>query len=155
MGRVATSQIRLPKIPINPAMNASRDEVSTTYLGNLFQYLTTLWVKKFFLTSKLNLPSFSLEPFPLVQSLLDGVKSWSPSCSLQVLEACNEVCPEPSLLQAKKAQIPQPFLIGQMLQPSDHPCGPRLGFWMQFWFLLTRIVELEKIQTAKMNKRMK
>ena len=46
--------------------------------------------------------------------------------SLQVLEGHNEVSPEPSLLQAKQAQFPQPFLIGELLQPSDHLSGPPL-----------------------------
>ena len=31
-----------------------------------------------------------------------------------------------SLLQAKQAQFPQPFLIGEVLQPSDHLSGPPL-----------------------------
>ena len=47
-------------------------------------------------------------------------------CSLQVLEGCNEVSLEPSLLQAKQAQFPQPFFIGEVLQPSDHHSGPPL-----------------------------
>ena len=34
--------------------------------------------------------------------------------SLQVLEGHSEVSPEPSLLQAKQAQFPQPFFIGEM-----------------------------------------
>ena len=41
-------------------------------------------------------------------------------CSLQVLEGHNEVSPEPSLLQAKEAQFPQPFLTGEVLQSRDH-----------------------------------
>jgi len=40
--------------------------------------------------------------------------------SLQVLEGHSEVSPEPSLLQAKQARFPQPFLIGELLQPSEH-----------------------------------
>jgi len=36
----------------------------------------------------------------------------------------NEVSPDPSLLQAKQAQFTQPFFIGEVLQPSDHLCGP-------------------------------
>ena len=46
--------------------------------------------------------------------------------SLQALEGHNEVSPEPSLLQAKQAQFPQPFLIGELpgyttlLPPSMH-----------------------------------
>ena len=41
-------------------------------------------------------------------------------CSLQILEDRNEVSPQPSLLQAKQSQFPQPFLIGEMLQAFDH-----------------------------------
>ena len=46
--------------------------------------------------------------------------------SLQVLEGRNEVSLQPSLLQAKPAQFPLPFLIGEVLQPSDHLSGPPL-----------------------------
>jgi len=42
--------------PPDQALNASRDGASTTSLGNLFQCVTTLCVKNFFLTSNLNLP---------------------------------------------------------------------------------------------------
>uniref|UniRef100_A0A8C9F9F6 C2 domain-containing protein n=1 Tax=Pavo cristatus TaxID=9049 RepID=A0A8C9F9F6_PAVCR len=35
--------------------------------------------------------------------------------SLQVLQGHNEVSPQPSLLQAKQAQFPQPFFIGEVL----------------------------------------
>jgi len=31
-----------------------------------------------------------------------------------------------SLLQAERAQLPQPFSIREVLQPSDHLCGPPL-----------------------------
>ena len=47
-------------------------------------------------------------------------------CSLQALEGHCEVSPEPSLLQAKQAQFPQPFLIGEVLQPSDDLSDPLL-----------------------------
>ena len=46
--------------------------------------------------------------------------------SLKELEGCNEVTPQPSLLQAEQAQLPQPVFIGEALQPSDHLCGPTL-----------------------------
>jgi len=52
-------------------------------------------------------------------------------CSLQVLEGCNEVSLELFLLQAKQAQLPQPFFIGEMLQPSDHLQGPPLHLLQQ------------------------
>jgi len=44
-------------------LNTSRDGDSTTSLGSLFQCLTTLSVKKFFLISNLNLPWHSLRPY--------------------------------------------------------------------------------------------
>ena len=31
-----------------------------------------------------------------------------------------------SFLQAAQAQLPQPVFIGEVLQPSDHLCGPPL-----------------------------
>jgi len=46
--------------------------------------------------------------------------------SLQVLEDANEVSPQPFLLQAEQAQFPQPFFIGEVLQPSDRLHGPPL-----------------------------
>ena len=53
------------KAPTSLTLNVSRDGSSTTSLGNLFYCFTTLMVKNFFLISSLNLPSFSLKPFPL------------------------------------------------------------------------------------------
>ena len=38
--------------------------------------------------------------------------------SLQVLEGHDEVSLEPSLLQTKQAQFPQPFLVGEVLQKT-------------------------------------
>ena len=116
MCRVDNQQTRLPRATSSLALNASRDGASTTSLGNLFQCITTLCVKNFLLISNLNLPCLSLKPFPLVLSLFNLINSHSPLlfiCSLQVLEGHNEVSPEPSLLQAKQAQFPQPFLIGE------------------------------------------
>ena len=37
--------------------------------------------------------------------------------SCQVLEDCNEVFLEPSLPQAKRSQLPRPFIMGEVLQP--------------------------------------
>eukprot|EP00198_Chlamydomonas_reinhardtii_P004847 XP_001694183.1 predicted protein [Chlamydomonas reinhardtii] len=123
--RVANHQTRLPRATSSLALNASRDGASTTFLGNLFQGITTLCVKKFFLLSNLNLPCPSLKPFPLVLSL-SAIGPLLFIRSLQVLEGRNEVSPEPSLLPTKQAQFPQPFLIGEVLQPSDHLRGPPL-----------------------------
>ena len=42
------------------------------------------------------------------------------------MEGHNEVSLEPSLLSAEQAQFPQPFLTGEVLQPSGHLSGPPL-----------------------------
>ena len=46
--------------------------------------------------------------------------------SIQVLEDHSEVSPKPSLLHDEQAQLPSPFLMGNMIQPSDHLHGPPL-----------------------------
>jgi len=56
-------------------LNTAREGAATASLDNLGQCFTTLMVKNFFLISHLNLPSFSLELFPLVLSL-HTLKSW-------------------------------------------------------------------------------
>jgi len=79
MSRDTFHQTRLLRAPFNLALNTAREGAATASLGNLGQGLTTLMGKNFFLISKLNLPSFSLQPFPLVLSLHTLVKSPSPS----------------------------------------------------------------------------
>ncbi|KAK4827187.1 hypothetical protein QYF61_015149, partial [Mycteria americana] len=105
------------RAPSNLTLNVSRDGASTTSLGNLFQCLTTLTVKNFFLKSSLNLPSLSLKPLLLVLS---------PQALLKILEGCYKVSPKLSLLQAEQPQLSQPVLIGQVLQPFYNFCGPLL-----------------------------
>ena len=78
--RIANHQSRLPRATSSVVLNASSDGTSTTSLGNLFQCITTLWVKNFLLISNLNLPCLSLRPFPLVLSLSTLVNSHNPSC---------------------------------------------------------------------------
>ncbi|SGA33935.1 Uncharacterised protein [Chlamydia abortus] len=51
--------------------------------------------------------------------------------SLQALEGRSEVSLEPSPLQTKQAQFHQPFFTGEVLQPSDHLCGPPLDLIQQ------------------------
>ena len=80
MNRVTNSWIRLFWAPYSLNSNVSRDGVSTTSIGNLFQYLTTL-VVEVFLISSLNLPSFSLKPCPLVLSQHTSLKSRFSSSS--------------------------------------------------------------------------
>ena len=49
MNRDTYSKIRLLRAPFSLTLNASRDEAYTSTLGNLFQCLTTLTVKSFFI----------------------------------------------------------------------------------------------------------
>ncbi|KAM7124178.1 COP9 signalosome complex subunit 5 isoform 2-T2 [Ciconia maguari] len=73
-------------IPLNKiedfGVHCKQDGDSTTFLGSLFQCLTTLPVKKFFLISNLNLPWHNLRPFPLVLWLVTWEKRLTPT-SLQ------------------------------------------------------------------------
>ena len=86
------------------------------------------WGKNFFLIANRNLPSFSSEPLPLVLSLHPLVKSPSPSflSAPSGTDSCSKVTSEPSLLQAELPQLPQPVLVGEVLQPLDHLRGPPL-----------------------------
>ena len=42
----------------------------------------------------------------------------------------------PFLLQAKQAQFPQPFHLGEVLQPSDHLSGSPLDSFQELWVFL-------------------
>ncbi|KAK4816767.1 hypothetical protein QYF61_022765 [Mycteria americana] len=129
--------IRLLRAPSNLTLNVSRDEVSTASLGNLFQCFTTLIIKDFSLISSLNLLSFSLKPLTLVLLL---------QALLKILKGCIKVSPEPSLLQAEQPQLSQPFLIGEVLQPSHHFCGPPLDLLQQLHvFPVLRAPELDAV----------
>ena len=88
IGRDTSHQTRLLTAPSSLALNTSWEETSTTLLGNLFQCLTTLTVKNFFLISSLNLPASSLKPFPLILLLPALMKSPSPACTYLVVELC-------------------------------------------------------------------
>jgi len=44
---------------------------------------------------------------------------------------CQVTLTEPSLLQAEQALLPQPILVREVLQFSEHLCGPPLGFSAQ------------------------
>ncbi|KAK4827573.1 hypothetical protein QYF61_019197 [Mycteria americana] len=71
-------------------LNTSRDGDSTTSLGSLFQYLTTLLVKR-------DRPHLS-------------------TTSFQAAVESDEVSPQPPFLQAEQPQVPQPLPISLVLQ---------------------------------------
>jgi len=62
-------QMRLSRVPFNVALSSSRDGASTASLDSLCECLTTIWAQNFFLKSSQDLPSSSLNPFPLVLSM--------------------------------------------------------------------------------------
>ena len=125
--RVTNHQTKLPRATSSLAFYASRDGASTTSLGNLFQCVTTIFVKNFLLISNQNLPCPSLKPFPLVLLLSTLINNRSSSCLYTPFKYWKAALRSAwSLLQAKQAQFPQPFLIGEVLQPSDHLSGPPL-----------------------------
>ena len=93
--------------PIQPGLECLQGGAAETSLGNLFQCLTALTVKNFFLISSLNLRSSSLKPFLLVLSLrvLKIVPPQLCCRPLQILEGHYKVPPEPSLFQAEDPQL--------------------------------------------------
>ena len=127
MCRVTNHQTRLPRATSSLALNVSRDGASTTSLGNQFQCITTLWVKNFLLITNLNLPSQlkTIPPYPITTHPHMQLFPLLFIRSVQVLEGHNEVSPEPSLLQAKQAQFPLPFPIGEVLQQFS---GPKISW---------------------------
>jgi len=66
--------------PIQPGREHLQGWGIHSLSGQLFQHLTTLIVKNFPLISNLNLPSFNLQPFPLLLPLSTLVKSCLPFC---------------------------------------------------------------------------
>jgi len=79
MGKDICKQIMFLKVPSNLTLNASSDWLSHHSLGNLFQCLTTLILRNFFLLSDLQPPYFSLKLLLLVLSLQALTKSLSPT----------------------------------------------------------------------------
>ena len=67
----------------------------TTSLGNLFQCLTTLSVKKFFLISNLNLPWHTWRHFSLSCQQWEGTNPALSVSTFQILEGSNKVFSQP------------------------------------------------------------
>jgi len=80
MSRDTFQQIKFFKALSNLVLNTARKGAVTTALRNVFQCLSTVTVKNYFLISNLNLLlSFSLKSLPLDLSLNAVVKSPLPS----------------------------------------------------------------------------
>ncbi|XP_048819769.1 uncharacterized protein LOC125701581 [Lagopus muta] len=87
----------------------------------------------------------TISPSPAVVSPFEEFTPLLGVGSLQVLIGCNEVTPQPSLLQAEQAQLPQPVLIGEVLQPPDHLSRPPLDPFQNLnVFLVLRAPHLDK-----------
>ena len=81
------------RAPSSLTMGFYRDGASTTSPGNLCQCLTVLTAKNLFLISSLNLPSVSLNPFPLVLS--QQTVPFSFKAPLQILKGLPGAFPSP------------------------------------------------------------
>jgi len=115
-------------------VSTSRDGDSTTSLGSLFQCLTTLSVKKFFLISHLDFPPEQLEAIacrPIASYLGEETNTCLSTTSFQLVVKSNKVSPQPPLLQAKLPQFPQPLLIRLVLQTLHQPCCSSLDTLQQ------------------------
>ena len=107
--------------------------------------------KKNLLISTLNLPSFSLKPFPLVPLQWTLLKSLSPSFlqPIQILKGCSQVSLEPSLLQASQPQL-SAFPLKEVFHPLNHFCGPSLDALQQV-DKLDRFLNVTNYQNASAN----
>ena len=104
---------------IQVGFEISGEGQSTTSLGSLFQ--CSVRVKKFFLMFIWNFLCCSLCPLPLVLSLAPLKRVWP-----HPPDTHPEDIYQPSVLQAKQAQLPQLFLVGETLQTPHHPRSPPL-----------------------------
>ena len=90
---------------------------------------------------------FRLEPFPLsCHHLCKKSVSLLILCSPSVLEGCSEVSLEPSLLQAKQAQLLQPFFVSEELQPLGLLHGPALDLLQ--WLHILPVLEAPDLDTV-------
>lgn len=101
--------------------NTSGDGHSITSLGRLFQFLTTLTLRDFFLISNLNLPRLILIRFPPAVSLQAQQKRPDPT-GLQPRVGSHEAPPEPPPLQPAEPQLPGPFLTRHGFQTFHKLC---------------------------------
>lgn len=91
--------------------NTTSNGDSTTFLDSVFQCPTTLSVKKFFLTSKLNLFWHNLRPFLITCHLRTENSTLLNATAFQVIVEIGKVSFEPLLLQIIQPQFPQFILI--------------------------------------------
>lgn len=88
MGTDSFHQTKLLNSPLNLTLNTVMDGALTDSMGSLFQCLTSLTVKNFYLISNLNFPSFSFNSLLLVLSVQFLMKSPSPSENFFINFSC-------------------------------------------------------------------
>ena len=129
-------------------LSTSRSSDSTTSMGSLFHYLTALPENNFFLISNLNIPWQNLRLLPLALTLVNWEKRPTLTCttsSLVTVES-DKVSPEPSLLQPRQSQLPEPFLLRLVLQTLRQLHCPSLDMLRCFnVFLVVRGPKLNTI----------
>jgi len=117
----------------------SRDGAPTASPGNLLNPHSEGFLPNISsaLMSYLNLSSFSLNYYSFPITTLPDEESLFifPVGTMDVLEGHKEVPLELSLLHTEQPQFPQPVPVGEVLQPSDHLCGPPLDLLQQLHVL--------------------
>ena len=145
-GRDIFHQTRLLKATSNLALSTPREGASTTSLGQLFQCLTALIGKNFFLISNLNLHSFSSKPLPLALSRHALVKSPSPAFSHVTFKywktSITSPCSLPfsrvnspnslSLSSQERCSIPLIIFVA-LLWTRSNKSTSFLCWWLQSW----------------------
>lgn len=96
-------------------LNTSKDGDPSTYLGSLFQCLMTLYVKIFFLISKLNLTwlNVRISSFPLL-----FLVTWVKTSTLTSLEPPFQ----PLLFQTKQSHFSHPLFMRLVLHTLHQLC---------------------------------
>jgi len=137
MGRDIFRYTRLLRAPSNLALNTSGEGAATASPGNLFQCLTTLMVKNFFLISNLNLPSFSLEPLSLVltlHTLVKGCRGVGAAGPALINRLRPHLCPRGTSASGPHTRSPAHLPLSSSeaaRKTSGTPCSTRLSLEKQ------------------------
>ena len=125
--RSRVTQSRLHRTASRRVLNISRHGDSTASLGSLF--LSHPHSKEGFPRVQTELPVLQFVPVAPCPVTGHHWKESGPvllTPTLQIFTGISKVPSQPSLLQAEQAQLPQPFLVGEMLQSPHHPRSPPL-----------------------------
>jgi len=110
-------------------LNISREAEFTAFSGQIVPGLHHPLSKEVFPLVQMEIPL--LQFMPVAPCPVSG-HHWKESglilltSTLKIFIGIYKVTSQPSLLQAEQVKLPQPFLIGEMLQSPHHPCSPPL-----------------------------